>query len=113
MNPLEAGTLLRRARVSARLSQRALAERAGTSQSVVARIESGVTDPGTATLLGLLDAAGFDLRVMLIGIPGRRWRPRARPAASGAGGDTEARLERDLPEASFDERRSGNPPGAG
>lgn len=58
-------TLLRAARARARLSQRALAERAGTAQSVVARIELGDTSPSYSTLSGLLRAAGFGLRMQL------------------------------------------------
>ena len=57
--------LLKEARARAGLSQRALARRAGTSQSVVARIELGVTDPSSRTLASLLGAAGFELRVRL------------------------------------------------
>jgi transcriptional regulator with XRE-family HTH domain len=47
------------------LSQRALARRARTAQSVVARIESGDTSPSFDTLLRLLHAAGFELRTEL------------------------------------------------
>lgn len=54
--------LLREARTRAGLSQRALAERAGTSQSVIARIELGETSPSWDTLQRLLAAAGFDIR---------------------------------------------------
>ena len=57
------GTLLRRARTGAALSQRELARRAGTAQSVVARIERGQTSPTWATLQRLLGAAGCELRV--------------------------------------------------
>ena len=57
--------LLKEARRRAGLSQRALARRAATSQSVVARIELGVTDPSSHTLASLLEAAGFELRVRL------------------------------------------------
>ena len=57
--------LVRTARSRAGLSQRELASRAGTAQSVVARIESGETSPSWDTLLGLLQAAGFDLRTEL------------------------------------------------
>ena len=56
------GTLLRRARARAALSQRELARRAGTAQSVVARIERGQTSPTWATLQRLLRAAGCELR---------------------------------------------------
>ena len=59
------GALLREARLRAGLSQRALAQRAETSQSVVARIEQGRSDPSTATLARLLAAAGFELRAEL------------------------------------------------
>lgn len=47
------------------LSQRGLAQRAGTAQSVVARIENGTTSPSWQTLTGLLGAAGFELRASL------------------------------------------------
>ncbi len=59
------GTLLRRARTRADLSQRELARRAGTAQSVVARIEGGQTSPTWATLQRLLGATGLELRVAL------------------------------------------------
>jgi transcriptional regulator with XRE-family HTH domain len=54
-------TLLREARTGAGLTQRALAVRAGTSQSVIARIEKGQTSPTVATLTRLLAAAGYGL----------------------------------------------------
>jgi transcriptional regulator with XRE-family HTH domain len=57
--------LLRRARAKAGLSQRALATRAHTAQSVVARIELGITIPSLDTLRRLVGAAGFDLDVRL------------------------------------------------
>lgn len=59
------GDLLRTARRRAALTQRELARRAGTSQSVVARIEQGRTDPSTSNLARLLAAAGFELRADL------------------------------------------------
>jgi hypothetical protein len=59
------GHLLRAARGRAGLTQRELARRAGTSQSVVARVEQGQTDPSTANLARLLAAAGFKLRADL------------------------------------------------
>jgi transcriptional regulator with XRE-family HTH domain len=60
-----AATLLRQARTRAGLSQRALARRAGTAQSVIARIESGQTSPTWETLERLLDAANVDLNAQL------------------------------------------------
>jgi transcriptional regulator with XRE-family HTH domain len=55
---IDAAALLKRARERSGLTQRALAKRAGTSQSVVARIELGDTNPTVATLNRLLAAAG-------------------------------------------------------
>lgn len=43
------------------MSQRELARKARTAQSVVARIELGQTSPSWATLGRLLEAAGFRL----------------------------------------------------
>jgi transcriptional regulator with XRE-family HTH domain len=63
------GRLLSEARRRAGLTQRELARRAETSQSVVARIEQGRTDPSTATLARLLAAAGFELRTELLPLP--------------------------------------------
>jgi transcriptional regulator with XRE-family HTH domain len=56
---------IREARVRANLSQRDLAELAGTTQSVVGRIEAGLADPNVTTIERLLAAAGFTLRVEL------------------------------------------------
>ena len=55
--------VLESTRKLAGLSQRELADRAGTAQSVVARIELGETSPTLRTLSRLLDAAGFELVV--------------------------------------------------
>src|SRR5207253_334053 len=63
---MAAWALLRDARARSSLSQRALAERAGTAQSEIARIEACRQDPGYATLERLVRAAGFDLRVELV-----------------------------------------------
>jgi transcriptional regulator with XRE-family HTH domain len=51
------------------LSQRGLARKARTAQSVVARIELGETMPSWETLTGLLKSAGFELRAELQRIP--------------------------------------------
>ncbi len=65
----DAASLLREARRRAGLTQRDLARRAGTAQSVVARIEQGQTDPGSVTLARLLAAAGFELDANLTPLP--------------------------------------------
>ncbi len=62
---IDAAGILREARDRAGLSQRELARRAGTSQSVVARIELGQTSPSVSTLDRLLAAAGFELHAGL------------------------------------------------
>ena len=65
MAPNDAGQLLVDARTRAKLSQRQLANKAGTAQSVVARIELGQTSPSWATLSRLLAVAGFTLAAAL------------------------------------------------
>jgi transcriptional regulator with XRE-family HTH domain len=66
---LDPALLVREARSRAGLTQRELAARAGTSQSVVARVEAGQTRPGSGTLRQLLEAAGFELRAELVLLP--------------------------------------------
>lgn len=61
----DSASLVLAARTRAGLSQRTLAERAGTAQSVVARIESGMVSPTWVTLTRLVEAAGFDLTAAL------------------------------------------------
>jgi ribosome-binding protein aMBF1 (putative translation factor) len=46
------------ARVQSKLTQEALAARMGTTQSVIARLESGRTMPSTWTLVRLAEATG-------------------------------------------------------
>jgi uncharacterized protein len=58
--------LLAAARGRAGLAQRALAHRARTAQSVIARIESGSTSPTWRTLERLVRSAGFELRISLV-----------------------------------------------
>ncbi|MEA3128550.1 MAG: hypothetical protein QOF46_345 [Paraburkholderia sp.] len=56
---------LLRARLRAGLSQAELAVRMGTSQSAIARLESGDTLPSTKTLLRYAQATGSRVRVKL------------------------------------------------
>ncbi len=65
MTVTDAGDTLRRARVHAGLSQRALAERAGVRQPSVSRIESGREQPTVARLAALVAACGQTLRLEL------------------------------------------------
>jgi transcriptional regulator with XRE-family HTH domain len=61
----DAARLLQSARELAGLTQRELAKKARTAQSVVARIELGETSPSWSTLARLLKAAGFGLSARL------------------------------------------------
>lgn len=61
----DVATIVREARSRAELTQRELARRAGTAQSVVSRIERGLTSPSWDTLSRLLAAAGFELHAAL------------------------------------------------
>jgi ribosome-binding protein aMBF1 (putative translation factor) len=56
---------LLRARLRTGLSQAELAERMGTSQSAIARLESGETLPSTKTLLRFAKATGSKVELRL------------------------------------------------
>jgi len=59
------GDLIKEARRRAGLTQAELAERAGTTQSAIARWERGYVDPGFDTVRRLLRLCGFALYVQL------------------------------------------------
>ncbi len=65
----DAHLLVREARLSAYLTQRDMAELVGTSQSAIASLESGQTNPTVETLARCLATAGFSLRVTLEPLP--------------------------------------------
>jgi transcriptional regulator with XRE-family HTH domain len=56
---VDAASTIRRARLDARLSLRALGERAGTSHATLAAYEAGRTVPRVDTLDRILRAAGY------------------------------------------------------
>jgi transcriptional regulator with XRE-family HTH domain len=60
-----AGQLIREARRRAGLSQQDLAGRAGLHQPAIARWEGGRTEPSLATLIRVVTACGFELRLRL------------------------------------------------
>ncbi len=68
------------ARIKARLSQAELAERMGTSQSTVARLEGGAAKPTLSTLERFAKATGMRVRVSLEPVEQARKR-KARKAA--------------------------------
>jgi predicted transcriptional regulator len=57
---------LLRARLRAGISQTELAERMGTSQSAIARLESGQTLPSTKTLIRFAEATGSKIELRLL-----------------------------------------------
>ena len=57
---------LLKARLRAGLSQAELAERMGTSQSAIARLESGHTLPSTKTLMRFAEATGSKVQLRLL-----------------------------------------------
>lgn len=67
----EAATL-RALRLAAGLSQAKLAERAGTTQPFIARIEAGTVDPGTDMLARIADGIGVDATVVFNAIRAQR-----------------------------------------
>jgi transcriptional regulator with XRE-family HTH domain len=60
------GDLIREGRRRAGLTQSALAEMVGTTQSAVARWERGGSSPSMDTTIRVLRAMGFDLDYMLV-----------------------------------------------
>jgi uncharacterized protein len=63
--PSPSSALLQLARLKAAMSQRELAERAGVPVTMISAYERDQRQPTLATLLRLLRAAGFDLRLHL------------------------------------------------
>src|ERR1051326_4691797 len=66
----EVHRLLQEARVRAGLTQREVANRVGTSQPAIAKLEQGTTNPTIDTLARCAAATGFALRVDLVPLPG-------------------------------------------
>jgi hypothetical protein len=64
--PSTASALLQLARLKSGLSQAQLAERAGVPATMISAYERDRRQPTLPTLLRLLQAAGFDLRMELI-----------------------------------------------
>src|SRR5205807_6732378 len=63
--PSTGAALLQLARLKAGLTQRELADRAGVPTTMISAYERGKRQPTLETLLRLLRAAGFDLRMQL------------------------------------------------
>ncbi len=65
MGAMKVSELVKRARTQAGLSQRQLAEIAGTSQSQIANYELGKVSPTLDTLERIVEACGYTLRMRL------------------------------------------------
>ena len=63
---MTSGTLIRQARLRARLSQSELSERSGKDRAQIARWERDVVTPSLETLREVLQACGFDLDMQLV-----------------------------------------------
>ena len=63
--PTLAAGLLRTARDRAGLTQQQLADKAGVTQQAVSAYETGRKEPMMPTLIKLLAAAGFEMRIQL------------------------------------------------
>jgi transcriptional regulator with XRE-family HTH domain len=63
--PSVAAALLQLARIKAGLSQRQLADRAGVPATMISAYERDKRQPTLTTLLRMLRAAGYDLRMQL------------------------------------------------
>jgi transcriptional regulator with XRE-family HTH domain len=90
MTSMHAAQFVREARLRAGLTQRVLASRAGVSQPLVARIESGKVEPSFERVLDLVRACGFDLEVHVVPLDEDAWTL----AEQGARLDPDARLDR-------------------
>ena len=69
-------SMLIRARTAAKLSQLELAKKMGTSQSAIARLESGSAKPSLSTLERFAKATGTRVRVSLEPVAVRKKKPR-------------------------------------
>lgn len=64
-----AGALIQSARASAGLSQEDVALRCGTSQSAIARLESGTANATISTLVRSAAATGYAIHIELVPLP--------------------------------------------
>lgn len=70
---MSGGDLIREARRRAGLTQQQLAERLGTTQSALARIESGRTEPSFRRVVAIVRACGLDLEPHLVAADDADW----------------------------------------
>lgn len=63
---MNAGSLIREARLRAGLSQALLAERLGTSHAAISRWEKGMVKPTWVTVTEAIHACGLELQISLV-----------------------------------------------
>ena len=73
LDPMSGGAIVREARRRAGITQAELAERVGTTQSALARLERGHTEPSLQRVQELVRACGLDLRVGMDPIDESDW----------------------------------------
>jgi len=69
----QGGNLIREARRRAGLTQRELAERVGTTQSAIARLERGGTEPAYERVVEAVRACGLELVPQLVAADDADW----------------------------------------
>lgn len=79
---MDAGQIVRESRRRAGLTQRRLAELAGVSQPLLARIESGIVQPTFDRLVALVRACGLDLDIRVVPLDEDAWTMVERGAAA-------------------------------
>ena len=77
--------------------QRELAERAGTTQSAIARLETGRSTPSFDTVLRLVRLCGLDLDVMLVERDESDWAQAQRLTCAELADERLRRMERRRP----------------
>ena len=97
---MDAGQLISEARRRAGITQTELASRMGTHQSVVARWETGKTQPTLETVIKAVEAAGLELTVNISGSD-----PDQSEISVSSRQDETSRMMRELRQTSADQAR--------
>ncbi len=97
---MDAGQLIVEARKRAQMTQTELASRMGTHQSVVARWETGKTQPTLETVIRAVESAGLKLTVSISGPD-----PNHPELSVSRGEDKTTRLMQELRQMSADQTR--------
>ena len=99
IDSMEAAEIVRQVRLRSGLSQRALAEAAGTSGPTIADYEAGKKEPRLSTIQRLIEAGGFKLLVQIAPDRHERAIARQRQIRMGMAAATAIRVKERWPEA--------------